>query len=174
MTFAYISDCVVQKERAPAYGLALATFGLSFCIGPLSGGFFASIYGNRSVFLISGLLLILDISYILMFLPESAKNVRMENEKQKNLRPHRVLNKAGNSNTRDQKFSFQRVSNIVLDISINLTDKSSIAYQNLPNSHEILEPFQLFWLVNLIFIYVFLCLIAYYVAMCLCFVLMNV
>lgn len=34
LTFAYISDCVADKrKRAPAFGLALATFGLSFCVG---------------------------------------------------------------------------------------------------------------------------------------------
>jgi hypothetical protein len=37
LTFAYISDCLEPRRRAPAFGLALATFGISFCVGPLSG-----------------------------------------------------------------------------------------------------------------------------------------
>eukprot|EP01035_Chromulina_nebulosa_P019458 gene19458-25340_t len=36
LTFAYISDLVDKKDRAPAYGLALATFGLSFSLGPIT------------------------------------------------------------------------------------------------------------------------------------------
>ena len=39
LTFAYISDVVKDRDgRVAAYGLALATFGLSFTIGPLLGG----------------------------------------------------------------------------------------------------------------------------------------
>ena len=42
LTFAYISDCVPKGEgRIAAYGLALATFGLSFTIGPMAGGYLA-------------------------------------------------------------------------------------------------------------------------------------
>ena len=42
LVFAYISDTVRQQdERVSAYGLALATFGLSFTIGPMVGGYLA-------------------------------------------------------------------------------------------------------------------------------------
>jgi MFS family permease len=38
LVFAYISDTVRKRdERVSAYGLALATFGLSFTIGPMAG-----------------------------------------------------------------------------------------------------------------------------------------
>jgi len=38
LVFAYISDTVTKRdERVSAYGLALATFGLSFTIGPMAG-----------------------------------------------------------------------------------------------------------------------------------------
>ncbi|KAL7512047.1 hypothetical protein ACHAXN_009495 [Cyclotella atomus] len=44
LTFAYISDVVQDKNgRVAAYGLALATFGLSFTIGPLLGGYLANV-----------------------------------------------------------------------------------------------------------------------------------
>lgn len=44
LTFAYISDTVKRKkDRVSAYGLALATFGLSFTIGPLAGGYLAHV-----------------------------------------------------------------------------------------------------------------------------------
>jgi MFS family permease len=42
--FAYISDIVHDRDgRVAAYGLALATFGLSFTIGPLLGGYLANV-----------------------------------------------------------------------------------------------------------------------------------
>ena len=44
LTFAYISDVVKDRDgRVSAYGLALATFGLSFTIGPLLGGYLANV-----------------------------------------------------------------------------------------------------------------------------------
>ena len=44
LTFAYISDTVRRKkDRVTAYGLALATFGLSFTIGPMAGGYLAHV-----------------------------------------------------------------------------------------------------------------------------------
>ncbi len=47
LTFAYISDTVKSKsDRVSAYGLALATFGLSFTIGPLAGGYLAHVDGD--------------------------------------------------------------------------------------------------------------------------------
>jgi len=42
LVFAYISDTVnKQSDRVSAYGLALATFGLSYTIGPMAGGYLA-------------------------------------------------------------------------------------------------------------------------------------
>ena len=42
LTFAYISDTVrKKKDRISVFGLALATFGLSFTIGPMAGGHLA-------------------------------------------------------------------------------------------------------------------------------------
>ena len=42
LTFSYISDCVTTSaDRIAGYGLALATFGLSFTIGPMLGGYMA-------------------------------------------------------------------------------------------------------------------------------------
>ena len=73
LTFAYIADCVEKSKRAPAYGLALATFGLSFCVGPVAGSYLASQFGDRSVFSISVLLLIGNILYIILWLPETVK-----------------------------------------------------------------------------------------------------
>jgi DHA1 family tetracycline resistance protein-like MFS transporter len=71
LVFAYISDTVLQQEeRVSAYGLALATFGLSFTIGPMAGGYLAQ-YNCQYVFLASLLLTIVDLLYIYFVLPES-------------------------------------------------------------------------------------------------------
>lgn len=73
LVFAYISDSVRhQDERVSAYGLALATFGLSFTIGPLAGGYLAhTLAGRQMVFIGSLVLTILDLLYIYFVLPES-------------------------------------------------------------------------------------------------------
>ena len=71
LVFAYISDTVrQQEERVSAYGLALATFGLSFTIGPLVGGYLAKSH-RQYVFLASFLLTAIDLIYIYFVLPES-------------------------------------------------------------------------------------------------------
>jgi DHA1 family tetracycline resistance protein-like MFS transporter len=75
LTFAYISDCVDKKKRAPAYGLALATFGLSFCIGPIAGSYIATQFGQRAVFICSLVLVIVNMFYIVMYLPETVKSI---------------------------------------------------------------------------------------------------
>lgn len=73
LTFAYIADCVPPNERAPAYGLALATLGLSFTIGPPLGGYIDSNFGSRSVFILSFALILVNIVYILFILPETVQ-----------------------------------------------------------------------------------------------------
>lgn len=74
LTFAYISDCVEKRKRAPAFGLALATFGLSFTVGPVVGSYVASMFGNQSVFFMSLALVLLSVLYILYQLPETVRN----------------------------------------------------------------------------------------------------
>ena len=77
LTFAYIADCVDNDHRAAAYGLALATFGLSFSIGPILGGYASIEYGSRYVFLTSFLLVVFDVVYITAVLPETVKNANV-------------------------------------------------------------------------------------------------
>jgi DHA1 family tetracycline resistance protein-like MFS transporter len=87
LVFAYISDTVrSQEERVSAYGLALATFGLSFTIGPMAGGYLAK-YDRQRVFLASLFLTVLDLIYIYLFLPESrpAQDGNRGNAKSSNL-----------------------------------------------------------------------------------------
>jgi MFS family permease len=71
LVFAYISDTVrEQDERVSAYGLALATFGLSFTMGPMAGGYLGRTH-KQYVFLSSLVLTIIDLLYIYLVLPES-------------------------------------------------------------------------------------------------------
>mmetsp|Transcript_11123 Transcript_11123/g.26731 ORF Transcript_11123/g.26731 Transcript_11123/m.26731 type:complete len:675 (-) Transcript_11123:39-2063(-) len=71
LVFAYISDSVQERnERVTAYGLALATFGLSFTIGPMAGGYLASSKTDY-VFQCSLGLTLIDLLYIYAILPES-------------------------------------------------------------------------------------------------------
>ena len=72
LTFAYIADCIDKRKRAPAYGLALATFGLSFSMGPLTGSYISESYGPVSVFWCSLLLVVGNVLYITLILPETA------------------------------------------------------------------------------------------------------
>mmetsp|Transcript_36583 Transcript_36583/g.79967 ORF Transcript_36583/g.79967 Transcript_36583/m.79967 type:complete len:659 (+) Transcript_36583:67-2043(+) len=73
IVFAYISDTVRERdERVTAFGLALATFGLSFTIGPMAGGYISQLAGGKQyVFITSFFLTILDLLYIYAILPES-------------------------------------------------------------------------------------------------------
>lgn len=71
LTFAYIADCVDAKQRAPAYGLALATFGLSFTLGPLVGSYVAQTFSDNLVFVLSCLLVTGNVVYITLYLPET-------------------------------------------------------------------------------------------------------
>lgn len=75
LVFAYISDTVSnQDDRVAAYGLALATFGLSFTLGPMMGGYLAQVQ-QEYVFRLSLVLAIVDLLYIYFVLPESRQLV---------------------------------------------------------------------------------------------------
>ena len=75
LVFAYISDTVHKRDdRVSAYGLALATFGLSFTIGPMAGGYLAQEH-THYVFLCSFFFTLLDVLYIYFILPESRTNI---------------------------------------------------------------------------------------------------
>ena len=73
LTFAYIADCVDTKQRAPAYGLALATFGMSFTLGPLIGSYVAQTVSDQGVFALACMLVVANAVYISLYLPETVK-----------------------------------------------------------------------------------------------------
>lgn len=134
VTFAYIADCVPQKERAPAYGLALATFGLSFCIGPVAGGYISSIYGNRAVFLLSSILMVVDVLYIIFVLPEPDKGKFFANSTTNETLPNNSARHVSSS-----------TSGITLPTTKEtIKEKISIAISNIPNTWDVVGTFRAF------------------------------
>jgi DHA1 family tetracycline resistance protein-like MFS transporter len=67
---AYIADVTKPAERAKAYGLVGAAFGVGFVIGPLVGGVLGH-YGLRWPFWFAALLALANASYGAFVLPES-------------------------------------------------------------------------------------------------------
>lgn len=67
----------MQERRSSAYGLALATFGLSYCLGPIAGGFISEHLGGPSVVFVGSVLMAGSaVAYILTLLPESRPGSR--------------------------------------------------------------------------------------------------
>eukprot|EP01040_Poterioochromonas_malhamensis_P005062 gene5062-5425_t len=92
LTFAYISDCVDKENCAPAYGVALATFGLSFTVGPLMGAQISSHFGSGFVFQITNVLVAMNVLYITFFLPETLPQIQNSAKSKLNdVSPHPVL-----------------------------------------------------------------------------------
>ena len=49
-------------------------------IGPITGSYIADLFGNRIVFVLSGLLVIINIIYIIFKLPETVKSVNIHHQ----------------------------------------------------------------------------------------------
>ena len=68
---AYIADVTEPQERAQAYGMLGAAFGLGFILGPALGGFLGEHLGPRAPFFASAALCAINFLYGLFVLPES-------------------------------------------------------------------------------------------------------
>ena len=123
LTFAYIADCVDKKSRAPAYGLALATFGLSFSLGPLTGSYVSESFGSTAVFWCSLLLVIANVMYILLVLPETA--------------PAALA-----ADSSSDKFSFPPFEEMISAASIRRRVRQGMDY--LPNTWSLRDTFRIF------------------------------
>ena len=51
-----------------------------YLIGPITGSYIADLFGNRIVFVLSGLLVIINIIYIIFKLPETVKSVNIHHQ----------------------------------------------------------------------------------------------
>jgi DHA1 family tetracycline resistance protein-like MFS transporter len=68
--FAYVTDTTTQDNRAKAFGLISAAFGLGFVIGPVVGGLLSH-YGLRAPFWAAACLSLINAMYGFFVLPES-------------------------------------------------------------------------------------------------------
>mmetsp|Transcript_7161 Transcript_7161/g.12034 ORF Transcript_7161/g.12034 Transcript_7161/m.12034 type:complete len:481 (+) Transcript_7161:267-1709(+) len=140
LTFAYISDCVENKQkRAPAYGLALATFGLSFTIGPTMGSYIAEQFSTQAVFLLALFLVVLNTVYVVFKLPETAPGVEgsIHNASFHGNLPNDIA-KYRQSNTNPLKSQHSSMG------SSDYYQKFGVAMEYLPNSWNFSETFQIF------------------------------
>lgn len=69
--FAYVSDITDENERNSAFGLVSATFAASLVISPAIGTIIDAKYGSWMVVLIATVAAVLDIFFIIFFVPES-------------------------------------------------------------------------------------------------------
>ena len=69
--FAYVSDITDETERNSAFGLVSATFAASLVISPAIGTIIDAKYGSWMVVLIATVAAVLDIFFIIFFVPES-------------------------------------------------------------------------------------------------------
>jgi len=81
LVFAYLSDVTAPRDRAAAYGSALATLGLSFTIGPPLGALLARRVGDRRVFLVSLFIGLFATCVVGGALPESLPRERRKHDK---------------------------------------------------------------------------------------------
>ncbi len=70
---AYVADITPPETRAQNFGLIGASFGVGFMLGPFLGGYLGE-YGPRVPFIAAGVIALLNVSYGLIFLPETLKN----------------------------------------------------------------------------------------------------
>lgn len=69
--FAYVADVTDEHERTWAYGAVSATFALSLVTSPALGSYISQLYNDDMVIVLATLIAVLDIFFILFFVPES-------------------------------------------------------------------------------------------------------
>jgi DHA1 family tetracycline resistance protein-like MFS transporter len=67
---AFIADVTAPEDRAKAFGLIGAAFGIGFVVGPALGGLMAG-FGHRAPFFVAAALSLLNAAYGFLVLPES-------------------------------------------------------------------------------------------------------
>ncbi|XP_036383463.1 hippocampus abundant transcript 1 protein [Megalops cyprinoides] len=69
--FAYVADVTEEHERSTAYGLVSATFAASLVTSPAIGAYLSASYGDSLVVLVATIISLVDICFVLLFVPES-------------------------------------------------------------------------------------------------------
>lgn len=71
VVFAYVADITEESERSSAYGLVSATFAASLVTSPALGAILGDMYGDEVVVALATAVALLDVLFILSFVPES-------------------------------------------------------------------------------------------------------
>eukprot|EP00042_Codosiga_hollandica_P023082 m.89489 g.89489 ORF g.89489 m.89489 type:complete len:404 (+) comp51040_c0_seq5:336-1547(+) len=83
IVFAYVSDITSEQDRSAAFGQVSATFAASLVVSPALGSALNELYGPEAVYILSTLIALLDILFIIFFVPESMAKPSRANMKQK-------------------------------------------------------------------------------------------
>ncbi|XP_045160032.1 hippocampus abundant transcript 1 protein-like isoform X1 [Mercenaria mercenaria] len=71
VVFAYVADITTEDDRSQAYGLVSATFAASLVTSPAIGAYLGHVYSDNFVVWLATAIALLDILFILVFIPES-------------------------------------------------------------------------------------------------------
>lgn len=71
VVFAYVADITTDEDRGQAYGLVSATFAASLVTSPALGAYLENAYSNNLVVWLATAVAVLDVLFILLFVPES-------------------------------------------------------------------------------------------------------
>ncbi|KAH3733182.1 hypothetical protein DPMN_039607 [Dreissena polymorpha] len=71
VVFAYVADITTEEDRSQAYGLVSATFAASLVTSPAIGAYLGHMYSDNFVVWLATAIAVLDILFILVFIPES-------------------------------------------------------------------------------------------------------
>ncbi|KAL4236046.1 Hippocampus abundant transcript 1 protein [Mactra antiquata] len=71
VVFAYVADITTEEDRSQAYGLVSATFAASLVTSPAIGAYLGSLYSDNFVVWLATAIAVLDMLFILVFIPES-------------------------------------------------------------------------------------------------------
>jgi predicted MFS family arabinose efflux permease len=66
-----VSDVTTPAERSSAFGIVSATFAASLVISPALGSLIQAYAGNTAVFVLSTVISVVDVAFVLFFVPES-------------------------------------------------------------------------------------------------------
>lgn len=74
VVLAYVADITDWKDRTTACGLVSATFAASLVTSPALGAYLSRIYSDNAVVMLATVIAVIDLLFILFFVPESLKS----------------------------------------------------------------------------------------------------
>ncbi|CAJ0586682.1 unnamed protein product, partial [Mesorhabditis spiculigera] len=80
VVLAYVADITEKHDRSAAYGLVSATFAASLVTSPALGAYLSERYGDGAVVLLATVVAVLDVLFIMVFVPESLPTKKIPTE----------------------------------------------------------------------------------------------